>query len=370
MTQTAHGVQFTQHLSATPKSAEERAAILADPGFGNHFTDHTAIVDYTADAEGKGAWHDARIEAYGPISLDPSAAVLHYGQEIFEGLKAYRHADGSIWTFRPEANAARMNKSARRLALPELPEEYFLGAIRDLVSLDRDWVPSGEGEALYLRPFMIATEAFLGVRAAREVSFRVIASPAGNYFGGELQPVSIWISREYARAGRGGTGAAKCGGNYAASLVAQMEAEEHGCKQVLFLDQFNDNAVEELGGMNVFFVMKDGSLVTPALTGTILEGVTRDSVMQVAKDMGRSVTERKVTLDEWRDGVASGDIAEVFACGTAAVITPIGVLKDNTEFIGSEDATAGETTMAIRAQLLGIQTGTVEDTHGWLTRLA
>jgi branched-chain amino acid aminotransferase len=370
MTQTAHGVEFTQHLSATPKSADERAAILADPGFGNHFTDHTAIVDYTADAEGNGNWHDARIEAYGPISLDPSAAVLHYGQEIFEGLKAYRHADGSIWTFRPEANAARLNKSARRLALPELPEEYFLGAIRELVSLDKDWVPSGEGEALYLRPFMIATEAFLGVRAAREVSFRVIASPAGNYFGGELKPVSIWISREYARAGRGGTGAAKCGGNYAASLVAQMEAEEHGCKQVLFLDQFNDNAIEELGGMNVFFVMKDGSLVTPALTGTILEGVTRASVIQVAEDMGRNVTERKITLDEWREGVASGDIAEVFACGTAAVITPIGVLKDHNEFIGSEDATAGETTMAIREQLLGIQTGTVEDTHGWLTRLA
>ncbi len=217
---------------------------------------------------------------------------------------------------------------------------------------------------------MIATEAFLGVRAAREVSFRVIASPAGNYFGGELKPVSIWISREYARAGRGGTGAAKCGGNYAASLIAQQEAEAHGCKQVLFLDQFNDNAVEELGGMNVFFVMKDGSLVTPALSGTILEGITRMSVIQVAKDMGREVTERKITLDEWRDGVASGEIAEVFACGTAAVITPIGVLKDDTEFIGSEDAKAGETTMAIREQLLGIQTGTVEDTHGWLTRLA
>ena len=201
--------------------------------------------------------------------------MLHYGQEIFEGLKAYRHADGSIWTFRPEANAARLNKSARRLALPELPEEYFLGAIRELVAADKDWVPAGDGEALYLRPFMIATEAFLGVRAAREVSFRVIASPAGNYFGGELKPVSIWISREYARAGRGGTGAAKCGGNYAASLIAQQEAEANGCKQVLFLDQFNDNAVEELGGMNVFFVMKDGSLVTPALTGTILEGVTR-----------------------------------------------------------------------------------------------
>ncbi len=287
MTQTAHGVEFTQQPSATPKSAEERAAILANPGFGNYFTDHTAVVDYSVDENGKGGWHDARIEAYGPISLDPSAAVLHYGQEIFEGLKAYRHADGSIWTFRPEANAARLNKSARRLALPELPEEYFLGAIRELVQADKEWVPAGDGEALYLRPFMIATEAFLGVRAAREVSFRVIASPAGNYFGGELKPVSIWISREYARAGRGGTGAAKCGGNYAASLIAQQEAEAHGCKQVLFLDQFNDNAVEELGGMNVFFVMKDGSLVTPALTGTILEGVTRMSVIQVAKDMGR-----------------------------------------------------------------------------------
>ncbi|WP_461187024.1 branched-chain amino acid aminotransferase [Arthrobacter sp. Z4-13] len=370
MTQTAHGVDFSQQPSANPKSAEERAAILANPGFGNHFTDHTAIVDYSVDANGNGGWHNARVEAYGPISLDPSAAVLHYGQEIFEGLKAYRHADGSVWSFRPEANAARLNKSARRLALPELPAEYFLGAIRELVSADKEWVPDGDGESLYLRPFMIATEAFLGVRAAREVSFRVIASPAGNYFGGELEPVSIWISREYARAGRGGTGDAKCGGNYAASLIAQQEAEANGCKQVLFLDQFNDNAVEELGGMNVFFVMKDGSLVTPALTGTILEGITRMSVIQVAKDMGREVSERKITLDEWRDGVASGEVAEVFACGTAAVITPIGVLKDATEFIGSNDAKAGETTMAIREKLLGIQTGAVPDTHGWLTRLA
>jgi branched-chain amino acid aminotransferase len=366
MTQTAHGVEFTQHLSENPKSAEERAAILANPGFGNHFTDHTAVVDYTVDPDGKGGWHSPRVEPYGPITLDPSAAVLHYGQEIFEGLKAYRHADGSIWSFRPEANAARLNKSARRLALPELPEEYFLGAIRELVATDKEWVPSGDGEALYLRPFMIATEAFLGVRAAREVSFRVIASPAGNYFGGELKPVSIWISR----AGRGGTGAAKCGGNYAASLIAQQEAEANGCKQVLFLDHFNDDAVEELGGMNVFFVMKDGSLATPALTGTILEGVTRSSIIQVAQDMGRTVSERKITLAEWRDGVASGEIAEVFACGTAAVITPIGLLKDATEFIGSEDAAAGETTMAIREKLLGIQTGTIEDTHGWLTRLA
>ncbi|MDP5228581.1 MULTISPECIES: branched-chain amino acid aminotransferase [Arthrobacter] len=370
MTETAQDVTFTIQRSETPKTAEERAAILENPGFGNYFTDHTAVVDYTVGEDGKGTWHDARVEPYGPISLDPAAGVLHYGQEIFEGLKAYRHADGSVWTFRPDANARRLNKSAARLALPQLPEEIFVEAIKRLVSEDAQWVPSGDGEALYLRPFMIATEAFLGVRPAQEVSFRVIASPAGNYFGGELKPVSIWISRQYARAGRGGTGAAKCGGNYAASLIAQMEAEANGCKQVLFLDPFNDNAVEELGGMNVFFVFKDGSLATPALSGTILEGVTRSSIITVAREMGREVTERKITLDEWRDGVASGEIAEVFACGTAAVITPIGLLKDETEHIGSEDAKAGEVTMAIRERLLGIQTGAVEDTHGWLTRLA
>jgi branched-chain amino acid aminotransferase len=367
MTQT---LEFTQQLSDHPKSAEERAAILADPGFGNYFTDHTAVVDYKVDAEGNGGWSGARIEPYGPIALDPSAAVLHYGQEIFEGMKAYKHADGSVWTFRPEANAKRMNRSARRLALPEIPEETFLESLRQLVEVDKDWVPNGDGEALYLRPFMIATEAFLGVRPAREVSFRVIASPVGNYFGGELKPVSIWLSEQYARAGRGGTGEAKCGGNYAASLAPQMEAEAHGCKQVLFLDPFNDNAVEELGGMNIFFVFKDGTLVTPELNGNILHGVTRSSIIQLAKDRGLEVQERKITIDEWRDGVASGDITEAFACGTAAVITPIGELKTKDGSIGSPGSNAGEVSMSIRKQLLGIQTGAVEDTHGWLTRLA
>ena len=363
-------LEFTQELSAHPKPAEERAAILANPGFGDYFTDHTAVIDYKVDESGAGVWQNARIEPYGPIAMDPAASVLHYGQEIFEGLKAYRHADGSVWSFRPEANAARMNLSARRLALPELPEELFLESLRRLVALDKDWIPEGDGAALYLRPFMIATEAFLGVRPAREVSYRVIASPAGNYFGGELKPVSIWLSTKYARAGRGGTGEAKCGGNYAASLIAQMEGEAHGCKQVLFLDESNDNAVEELGGMNVFFVFKDGTLVTPALSGTILHGITRSSVLQLGRDRGLNVQERKITLDEWRDGVASGDITEVFACGTAAVITPVGELKTETESIGAADAVAGPVTMSIREQLLGIQTGTVEDTHGWLTRLA
>ncbi len=363
-------LEFTQKLSAQPKSDQERAAILADPGFGNHFTDHTAVIDYRVAEMGEGVWQNARIEPYGPIAMDPAASVLHYGQEIFEGLKAYRHEDGSIWTFRPEANSARLNASARRLALPELPEELFLESLRRLVAVDRDWVPSGDGESLYLRPFMIATEAFLGVRPAREVSYRVIASPAGNYFGGELKPVSIWLSTKYARAGRGGTGEAKCGGNYAASLIAQMEGEANGCQQVLFLDEFNDNAIEELGGMNVFFVFKDGRLVTPALTGTILRGVTRNSVLELGRDRGLKVEERKITLDEWRDGVASGEITEVFACGTAAVITPVGELKSETETIGSPEAAAGEVTMSIRRELLGIQTGAVEDTRGWLTRLA
>ena len=364
-------MEFTENLSTNRKSEQERAEILANPGFGDFFTDHTAVIDWSADASGRnGEWHDARIEPYGPIAMDPAASVLHYGQEIFEGLKAYRHADGSVWTFRPHANAARLNKSAQRLALPQLDEEVFVDSLRKVVATDIEWVPSGDGEALYLRPFMIATEAFLGVRAAREVSFRVIASPAGNYFGGELKPVAIWVSQNYARAGRGGTGSAKCGGNYAASLVAQLEAEENGCKQVLFLDSFNDNAVEELGGMNVFFVTKDNKLITPALTGTILEGVTRSSVIQLAKDRGMVVEERKITLDEWREGIASGEIAEVFACGTAAVITPIGLLKNGDELIGDENDAAGEVTMSIREELLGIQLGTVEDRHGWLERLA
>lgn len=361
---------FRRDLSQHPKSETERAEVLSNPGFGNYFTDHTAVVDYSVNAQGEGSWHDARIEPYGPIALDPSAAVLHYGQEIFEGLKAYRHADGSIWTFRPEANAKRLNTSARRLALPELPESVFLDALRELVSVDAAWVPSGDGEALYLRPFMIATEPFLGVRPAREVSFRVIASPAGNYFGGELHPVSIWLSEHYARAGRGGTGEAKCGGNYAASLAAQLEAEAHGCQQVLFLDPFNDNAVDELGGMNVFFVFKDGRIVTPELNGNILHGVTRSSVLEIAKERGLTTEERKITLQEWKDSVADGSLAEVFACGTAAVITPIGELKTTSGSIVTPEPDGEPHWKAIREELLGIQTGTREDTRGWLTRLA
>jgi branched-chain amino acid aminotransferase len=366
---TATDTQFAQHLSTQRKSAEEREAVLANPGFGNFFTDHTAVVDFSVDASGVGGWHDARLEPYGPIALDPAAAVLHYGQEIFEGMKAYRHADGSVWTFRADANAARLNRSAARLALPQLPEELFLESLRQLVSADSDWIPSGDGESLYLRPFMIATEAFLGVRPAREVSYRVIASPAGNYFGGEVKPVDIWVSRNYARAGRGGTGAAKAGGNYASSLAAQLEAEAHGCKQVLFLDQFNDNAVEELGGMNVFFVFRDGSLVTPALSGTILEGVTRSSIMTLLTEAGHTVTETRIALADLTAGLQDGTVTEVFACGTAAVVTPIGRLASQDFDLTVGGGETGAVTASVRRRLTDIQWGRAEDTHGWLHRL-
>jgi branched-chain amino acid aminotransferase len=311
----------------------------------------------------KGGWHRPRVEPYGPISLDPAAAVLHYAQEIFEGMKAYRHADGSIHTFRPEQNARRFNRSARRLSMPEIPEEYFLQAIRELIAADGEWVPSGADQTLYLRPFMYAKEAFLGVRPAKKYDFYVIGSPAGAYFTGGVKPVSIWLSETYARAAEGGTGSAKTGGNYAASLLPQSEAYEKGCDQVVFLDAHGN--VEELGGMNIVFVKKDGTLVTPA-SDSILDGVTRNSLLQLAEDRGHTVERRAVALTEWREGVASGDIVEVFACGTAAVVTPIGRLTAE----GFDDEQpVGELALSLREELTDIQYGRREDKHGWLYRL-
>ena len=338
-----------------------RAEILADPGFGKHFTDHMVDICWSA----QGGWHRPRVQPYGPISLDPAAAVLHYAQEIFEGLKAYRHADGSIWSFRPEANAARMQRSARRMAMPELPTDFFIESLRELIAADGDWVPSAPDTSLYLRPFMFAKEAFLGVRPAEKVNYYVIASPAGAYFKGGLAPVSIWLSTQYSRAGKGGTGAAKTGGNYASSLIAQAEAYEQGCDQVLFLDSEQERYLEELGGMNVVLVKKDGTLITPA-SPSILEGITRDSILQLAEDRGHQVERRQVSIDEWREGAASGDIVEAFACGTAAVVAPIGLLKA-TDFEIRHDST--EVSLSLREELTGIQYGRVEDRHGWMTRL-
>jgi branched-chain amino acid aminotransferase len=313
-------------------------------------------------------WHEAAITPYGPLTLDPATAVLHYAQEIFEGLKAYRHGDGSVWMFRPEANAERMARSSRRLALPELPTADFVQAVEELVRVDQRWVPDPADEkSLYLRPFMIATDRFIGVRPAEHVTFMVIASPAGAYFKRGPMPVTLWLTTDYTRAGRGGMGAAKTGGNYASSLVAQQEATSNGCDQVVFLDGQEGRYVEELGGMNMYFVYADGRIVTPAL-GTILEGITRSSIIELAGKMGHQVEERKVSIDEWRDGVTSGEIAEVFACGTAAVVTPVGSLKwDGAQT--PEVARAGEVTMNIRRALVDIQYGRADDPFGWMRRI-
>jgi branched-chain amino acid aminotransferase len=355
---------FQVSKNESPRTADERHAILDNPAFGSVFTDHMVDICWSE----RGGWHRPRVQPYGPIPLDPAASVLHYGQEIFEGLKAYRHADGSIWTFRPDQNAKRLQRSAKRMALPELPEEYFLRSLKELIAVDGDWVPSAAETSLYLRPFMFAKEAFLGVRAAKKVAFYVIASPAGAYFHGGVSPVSIWLSTQYSRAGKGGTGAAKTGGNYAASLVAQMEAAEQGCQQVMFLDSVEGKYLEELGGMNLVLVTKDGTLITPK-SETILPGITRDSILQLAEDEGHRVERRAVSIDEWREGVDSGDITEAFACGTAAVVTPIGQLKTSEFTIGSADQPAGELTMALRQKLTDIQYGRAEDRYGWMTRL-
>jgi len=354
-------LSFTVTHNENPRSEEERAAMLADPGFGKFFTDHMVDICWSEH----GGWHRPRVQPYGPISLDPSAAVLHYGQEIFEGMKAYRWQDDSIRTFRPEENAKRLQRSAVRMALPELPTEYFLDSLRQLIAVDGDWVPSAPDTSLYVRPFMFAKEAFLGVRPAKKVNYYVIASPAAAYFSGGLSPVSIWLSDHYSRAGKGGTGAAKTGGNYAASLVAQAEAYEQGCDQVLFLDSEENKYLEELGGMNVILVKKDGTLITPQ-SESILAGITRDSILQLAEDRGHTVERRQVTIDEWREGAASGDIVEAFACGTAAVVAPIGLLKA-TDFEIRHEST--EVALSLREELTGIQYGKVDDRHGWMIRL-
>jgi branched-chain amino acid aminotransferase len=357
--------QFEIHRTDAPLPSDEREAAIAAPKFGTVFTDHMARVTWTSGA----GWTDRRVEKYGPLLLDPASAVLHYGQEIFEGLKAYRHDDGSVWAFRPEANAARFARSAERLALPVLAVEDFIGAVAALVRTDVEWVPSGEEASLYLRPFMYASEAFLGVRPSLEAEFLVIASPVGPYFAGGVKPVSIWVAQDFHRAGAGGTGAAKCGGNYAASLLPQTQAHEKGCEQVCFLDASTNTTIEELGGMNVFFVRADGSVETPELTGSILEGVTRSSIIQLLTDRGHEVVERRILLSEVREGLQDGSYTEVFACGTAAVITPIGRLAGEEFDLTIADGAAGSVTMTIRGELTDIQNGRAADRHGWMTRL-
>ncbi|WP_156756375.1 branched-chain amino acid aminotransferase [Actinokineospora pegani] len=357
-------LSFQTTPTRTPATPERVAEVLADPGFGRYFTDHMVTVRHTRDQ----GWHDARVEAYHPLTLDPSAMVLHYGQAIFEGLKAYQRPDGTVAAFRPEANAARFRSSARRMAMPELPDEVFLAAVRELVDIDRRWVPAHPEESLYLRPFMISTEAGLGVRPAAEYLFAIIASPAGAYFRGGVKPVTVWLSTEYVRAAPGGTGAAKFAGNYAASLVAQAQAADQGCDQVVWLDAVERRWVEEMGGMNLFFILGD-KVVTPRLSGSLLPGITRDSLLSLAADLGHEIEERPISTDEWEKKAASGELTEVFACGTAAVITPVGHVKHATGSFSIAGGEPGPVTTKLRETLTGLQYGTVPDPQGWMTTL-
>jgi len=360
-----HPIDIARIPHPAPVPGESRAQAIADPGFGKVFTDHMVTIEWDEDR----GWHNATLGPRGPLSLDPASAVLHYAQEIFEGLKAYKLDDGTMALFRPHDNARRFNDSADRLAMPRLPEEAFVEAVRQAVLADRDWFPGVEGGSLYIRPFMIATEAFLGVRPAKQYKFLVILSAAGSYFKSGAPAVSIWVSQDYTRAAPGGTGAAKCGGNYAASLVPHANAVARGHDQVCFLDAAEHRWIEELGGMNLFFVFDDGSLVTPPLTGTILPGVTRDSLLTIAREEGLTVREERYAIDQWRADAASGRLTEAFACGTAAVVTPIGkVASHDGEFtVGSGGP--GQMTQRLRDRLVAIQRGTAEDKHGWVMRL-
>ncbi|KOG52294.1 branched-chain amino acid aminotransferase [Streptomyces griseoflavus] len=347
--------------SSHPLSDAEREKILASPGFGRYFTDHMVTIKWT---EGRG-WHDAQLVPYAPLSMDPANMTLHYAQTIFEGLKAYRQPDGTVATFRPDANARRFQASARRLGMPELPVETFIEACDALVRQDKNWVPASGEESLYLRPFMIASEVGLGVRPANEYLFIVIASPAGAYFTGGVKPVSVWLSQEYVRAVRGGTGAAKTGGNYAASLVAQAQAAQHGCDQVVWLDAIERRWIEEMGGMNLYFVYGN-KIVTPELSGSLLPGITRDSLLKIATDLGYEAAEGRISVEDWKAATEDGSLTEVFACGTAAVITPVGSVKSEAASWTVGDGKPGEVTMKLRKALLDLQTGATPDSHGWM----
>ena len=345
--------------------ALERERLLANPGFGRLFTEHMVRIPWDADR----GWHDAELTAYAPLSLDPGTSVLHYAQAVFEGLKAFRQSDGGVAAFRPDSHAARFRRSARRLALPELPEETFLEAIDLLLEADHEWVPSAAEHSLYLRPLMYASEVTLSVHPADQVTFLLIASPSGPYFPRGVKPVTVWLSEDFSRAAPGGTGAAKTGGNYAGGLLAQAQAAEHGCDQVVWLDSQEHRWVEEMGGMNLCFVFgrgPDARLMTPALTGTLLPGITRDSLLTLGRDLGYETEEGRISVDEWRVGCEDGSLSEVFACGTAAVITPVAAVKSVYASWTVGDGGPGEVSMRLREALVDIQRGAARDPHGWL----
>jgi len=349
------------NLTDSPK---EKPAKGANLGFGHVFTDHMFVMNYT---EGKG-WHDPRIEPFHEISLSPAAMVFHYGQEMFEGMKAYKGDDGKVYLFRPDMNAKRANKSNERLCIPQIPEEDFVQAVEELVRVEKDWIPTDEGTSLYIRPFIIATDAFLGVAPSKTYLFIIIVSPSGAYYASGLAPVGIWIEDEYVRAVRGGMGFTKTGGNYAASLIAQVKAHDSGYSQVLWLDGVERKYIEEVGAMNICFKIS-GKVVTPALNGSILPGVTRDSVIQMCKHWGYEVEERKVSVDELVEAAKTGALEEVFGTGTAAVVSPVGKLRYQDDVMTIGDGGIGELTQRLYDTLTGIQWGRLEDPMGWRVEL-
>ncbi|MDR1136809.1 MAG: branched-chain amino acid aminotransferase [Synergistaceae bacterium] len=349
-------IEKTKRPKKIPTSEE-----LGKMHFGTVFTDHMLLIDYD---KGTG-WHDARIMPYGPLSLDPAASCLHYGQLIFEGMKAYRHKDGRIVMFRPDMNMKRMNSTCDRMCIAPIDEKDMLNAISELVKIDSAWIPDAPGTSLYVRPFIFASEAFLGVHPSKSFTFAVILSPVGAYFKSGLAPVRIYVEDKYVRAVRGGTGYAKCAGNYAGSLKSQEEAEAKGYSQVLWLDGVERKYIEEVGGMNIFFVI-GGEVVTPELNGSILPGITRDSIIEVTKKWGLPMKERKISIQELAGSYEAGNAQEAFCTGTAAVVSPIGELKWHDALMRFNDGKIGEITQKLYDEITGIQTGAVPDEFGWL----
>ena len=333
-------------------------------GFGKIFKDHMFVMNYT---EGKG-WHDPRIVPFQKISLSPAAMVYHYGQEMFEGLKAYKNPDGNVYLFRPDMNAKRTNASNDRLVIPRLPEEDFVQAVSAVVDVDRDWIPTEPGTSLYIRPFIIATDEFLGVAPSKTYLFMIILAPSGAYYESGLAPVGIWIEDEYVRAVRGGIGYAKTGGNYAASLIAQQKAHDAGYSQVLWLDGVDRKYIEEVGAMNIFFKI-DGKIVTPALNGSILPGITRNSVIELCKKWGYTVEERKISVDELIAAQKDGKLEEVFGTGTAAVISPVGKLRYKDDVMTIGDGQTGPVSLKLYETITGIQLGKLPDEMGWRVKV-
>ncbi len=352
---------FPVTRTTNPKARPQDESKLA---FGKVFTDHMFIMNYT---EGRG-WHDGRIEPYRKLELDPSAMVFHYGQEMFEGLKAYKGKDGKTRLFRPERNAKRTNDTNKRLCIPELPVELFVEACKAVVKVDEDWIPTAPGTSLYIRPFIIATDEFLGVAPSSTYLFIIILSPSGAYYASGLAPVGIWIEDDYVRAVKGGMGFAKTGGNYAASLAAQVKAHDEGYSQVLWLDGVERKYIEEVGAMNIFFKI-DGKIVTPMLNGSILPGITRNSVIEVCKSWGYEVEERKISVEELLDAQKSGRLEECFGTGTAAVISPVGKLRYKDDVMLINNNTIGEVSQKLYDTITGIQWGECEDKFNWTITL-